>query len=156
MKTLFWLEDYLASFKGAILTVSHDRYFIRALAGKILELENGEATEFTGNYDEYTAFKRSVKEKAVETPSAPVKTSEHKESYYRTKEERAQDAKRRTRIKRIEDEISALELEDEELNADLTKPEITANFALLTKKCNRLEEIKNRLDELYAEYETLI
>ena len=150
------LESALKEFDGTLLFVSHDRYFIRALAGKILELENGEATEFTGNYDEYTAFKRSVKEKAVEIPSAPVKTSEHKENYYRTKEERAQDAKRRTRIKRIEDEISALELEDEELNADLTKPEITANFALLTEKCNRLEEIKNRLDELYAEYETLI
>lgn len=153
------LEAALKEFDGTLLFVSHDRYFIRALAGKILELENGEATEFTGSYDEYAAFKRSAKEKAqaaATTPSAPVKASEHKENYYRTKEERAQDAKRRTRIKRIEDEISALEAEDETLNGELANPEITANFTLLTEKCNRLEAIKLRLDELYAEYETLI
>ncbi|MBQ8394259.1 MAG: ABC-F family ATP-binding cassette domain-containing protein [Clostridia bacterium] len=150
------LESALQAFDGTLLFVSHDRYFIRALAGKILELENGEATEFTGNYDEYTAYKRTIKEKTAESSPAPVKVSEHKETYYRTKEERAQDAKRRTRIKRIEEEISALELEDETLNGDLAKPEVTANFALLTEKCNRLEEIKLRLDELYAEYETLI
>lgn len=152
------LESALQEFDGTLLFVSHDRYFIRALAGKILELENGEATEFTGNYDEYTAFKRSAKEKtpSAESSPAPAKVSEHKENYYRTKEERAQDAKRRTRIKKIEDEIAALEAEDESLNADLFDPTVTANFALLTEKCNRLEEIKLRLDELYAEYETLI
>ncbi|MBQ8394488.1 MAG: ABC-F family ATP-binding cassette domain-containing protein [Clostridia bacterium] len=152
------LEAALREFDGTLLFVSHDRYFIRALAGKILELENGEATEFTGNYDEYTAFKRTMKEKAQTAAhtAPPVKSSEHKESYYRTKEERAQDAKRRTRIKKIEDEIAALEAEDESLNADLSAPEVTANFALLTEKCNRLEEIKSLLDELYAEYETLI
>ncbi|MBQ8343144.1 MAG: ABC transporter, partial [Clostridia bacterium] len=124
------------------------------------ELENGAATEFKGAYDEYTAYKMQTKaaQKAVErVPSPALSTnSEHKESYYRSKEERAQDAKRRTRIKKIEDEIAALEEEDESLNADLASPEVTANFALLTEKCNRLEEIKNKLDELYEEYEMLI
>ena len=84
------------------------------------------------------------------------KNSEHKESYYRNKEERAADARRRTRIKKIEEEIFALETEDEEINASLADPAVTANFPLLTEKCNRLEEIKKTLDALYAEYETLI
>ena len=154
------LESALKAFDGTLLFVSHDRYFIRALADKILELENGAATEFNGAYDEYTAYKMQTKaaQKAVErVPSPALSTnSEHKESYYRSKEERAQDAKRRTRIKKIEDEIAALEEEDESLNADLASPEVTANFALLTEKCNRLEEIKNKLDELYEEYEMLI
>jgi hypothetical protein len=49
-----------------------------------------------------------------------------------------------------------LEEEETQINADLATPEVTGNFALLTEKCNRLEEIKNRLDALYSEYETLI
>ena len=154
------LESALKEFDGTLLFVSHDRYFIRALAGKILELEDGNATSFTGDYDEYTAYKNSVKAAKTETQRVPAPTisekPEQKDGYYRSKEERAADAKRRTRIKKIEEEISALETEDEALNASLSAPEVTGNFALLTEKCNRLEEIKSKLDALYAEYETLI
>ena len=52
--------------------------------------------------------------------------------------------------------ISRLEEEDEKINASLSDPEVTSNFPLLTEKCNRLEEIKTLLDDLYNEYETLI
>lgn len=154
------LEAALKAFDGTVLFVSHDRYFIRALAGKILELEGGKATSFTGNYEEYTAQKQAAKaaEKSREqipTPSASTK-SDKAESYYRSKEERAADARRRTRIKKIEEEISALEAEDAALNEALADPAVTSNFSLLTEKCNRIEEIKNLLDALYAEYETLI
>ncbi|MBQ8323335.1 MAG: ABC-F family ATP-binding cassette domain-containing protein [Clostridia bacterium] len=155
------LEAALKEFDGTVLFVSHDRYFIRALAGKILELENGEATCFTGNYDEYTAYKNALKaeaQNAVQRVPAPsvFKPAEQKDGYYRSKEERAADARRRTRVKKIEDEISSLETEETQLNADLATPQVTGNFTLLTEKCNRLEEIKNALDALYAEYETLI
>ncbi len=150
------LESALQAFDGTILFVSHDRYFIHALAGKIFELADGALTSFTGNYDEFTAYKNT--QKVIEPVPAPVehKFSSHKESYYRTKEDRANDARKRTRIKKIEDEISALEAEESQLNDDLTKPEVTANFPLLTEKCNRLEEIHANLDALYAEYENLI
>ncbi|MBQ8230034.1 MAG: ABC-F family ATP-binding cassette domain-containing protein [Clostridia bacterium] len=154
------LESALKEFDGTVLFVSHDRYFIRAIAGKILELENGKATEFTGSYDEYTAYKTTAKaqEKSVERIPAPdISTkTDQKNGHYRSKEERAADAKRRTRIKKIEDEISALEAEDERLNTELSDPEVTGNFTLLTEKCNRLEEIKTLLETLYSEYETLI
>ena len=57
MKTLFWLEEYLASFKGAILTVSHDRYFLDKLVTHIYELENKKLTVFKGNYSKYKLLK---------------------------------------------------------------------------------------------------
>jgi ATP-binding cassette subfamily F protein 3 len=154
------LEAALKDFDGTVLFVSRDRYFIRALAGKILELEGGKAASFTGNYEEYTAQKQAVKaaEKSRDQiPATSVSTKSDKaESYYRSKEERAADARRRTRIKKIEEEISALEAEDAALNEALADPAVTSNFPLLTEKCNRIEEIKNLLDALYAEYETLI
>ncbi len=151
------LEQALKDFDGTLLFVSHDRYFIQALAGKILELEDGKLTSFTGSYEEYTLAKSALftQEKVVQrnpTPSASLQ----KDGYYRSKEERAQDAKRRTRTKKIEEEIAALEKETEKLNEELTDPQITANFPLLTEKCNRIEEIKGLIDALYEEYETLI
>lgn len=150
------LEAALKAFDGTVLFVSHDRYFIRALAGKILELENGGVREFVGSYDEYTAYKNGLKEaQQTPAPSVPAK-SEKKESGYRSKEKRAENARRQIRIKKIETEISALETEEAEINVSLALPEVTANFALLTGKCNRLNEIKVKLDELYAEYETLL
>ena len=151
------LEEALKSFDGTLLFVSHDRYFIRALAGKIFELENGALTCFSCGYDDFTTYKNTAKEpiQRIPAPIIPEKT-EQKSTYYRSKEERAADARKRTRVGQIEKEISALENEENELNASLADPEVTANFPLLTEKCNRLEEIKNQLDELYNEYETLI
>ena len=155
------LESALKDFDGTLLFVSHDRYFIRALAGKILELENNAVTEFTGNYDDFNAYKSAAKEKAktsddrVPAPSV-LKNPDPKSGYYRSKEERAADARKRTRIKKIEEEISALEQEDEEINLSLSDPAVTGNFNLLTEKCKRLEEIKALLDALYAEYETFL
>lgn len=52
--TLSWLEDYLASYKGALLVVSHDRYFLDKLSNKIWELEDGTLWEYKGNYTAYT------------------------------------------------------------------------------------------------------
>ena len=58
--TLFWLEEYLASFKGAILTVSHDRYFLDKICGRILEIENKGLRSFTGNYSKYKILKAEL------------------------------------------------------------------------------------------------
>jgi len=151
------LEAALKEFDGTVLFVSHDRYFIRALAGKILEFENGKANEFVGSYEQFTAYKNTLKETAQQIPAPSISAkNDKKDGHYRSKEERAADARKQTRIKKIEAEIASLETEDEEINASLALPEVTGNFTLLTEKCNRLEEIKNKLDELYAEYETLI
>ena len=57
MKTLFWLEEYLATFKGAILTVSHDRYFLDRTVSIVYELENKRLSVFKGNYSKYKVLK---------------------------------------------------------------------------------------------------
>ncbi len=57
VKTLFWLEEYLSSFKGALLAVSHDRYFLDRLTSRTLELEHGRLSAFRGNYSRYKVQK---------------------------------------------------------------------------------------------------
>lgn len=153
------LESALKEFDGTVLFVSHDRYFIQALAGKIVELADGKISEFKGSYEEYNAYKTVLKEseersKNVDERSpAPVR---QKEANYRSKEERAAETKKRLRIKQIEDEISVLEKEENEINEQLALPEVTSDYTLLSEKCKRLDELKNALDKLYKEYETLI
>ena len=57
VSTLFWLEDYLVNYRGAIFTVSHDRYFLDKTAQKIFELERNRLTVFRGNYSKYKILK---------------------------------------------------------------------------------------------------
>ena len=55
LDTLAWLEDYLKSYKGTIIIVSHDRYFLNKLCTKIFEIENKRLTIYKGNYSSYVA-----------------------------------------------------------------------------------------------------
>jgi len=56
-ETLAWLEEYLLSYKGAILIISHDRYFLDKTAGEIFDLEHGRLTCYKGNYTKYLVLK---------------------------------------------------------------------------------------------------
>ncbi len=56
-RTLLWLEDYLAAYKGALLLVSHDRYFLDRLIGQVWELEHRRFYSYTGNYTKYVQLK---------------------------------------------------------------------------------------------------
>ena len=152
------LEDAVKAFDGTVLFVSHDRYFIEAIADKILELGDMTAKEFKGGYAEYTALKAAEKKRAEDALKAAefAQKFAKTESGHRSKEERAKETKLRLRIKEIETEIGKLEDEETALGNELSTPEVAANFALLSEKCNRLDAVKKRLDELYAEYETLI
>lgn len=58
VSTIDWLETYLKTYHGAVLFVSHDRYFVNALANKVLELENHTVTLYKGNYDDYITLKK--------------------------------------------------------------------------------------------------
>ncbi|MBQ6406916.1 MAG: ABC-F family ATP-binding cassette domain-containing protein [Butyrivibrio sp.] len=61
MTSIRWLENYLLNYKGAVLIVSHDRYFLDKIAGKIIEVENRKITSFTGNYSAYAVKKEQLR-----------------------------------------------------------------------------------------------
>ena len=64
-KTLSWLEDYLSSYKGALLVVSHDRYFLNRLVDHIWELERTVLTTYRGNYSSYVVQKKERVERQL-------------------------------------------------------------------------------------------
>lgn len=61
MSSITWLETYLLNYKGAVIIVSHDRYFLDRIANKVIELDNTKATVFTGNYSAYAVKKEQLR-----------------------------------------------------------------------------------------------
>lgn len=79
LDTLDWLEAFLKNYPGAILTVSHDQYFLDHLATQIFELQHGELTVFKGNYSQYLAqreLRDQQKEAAYERQQEEIKREE--------------------------------------------------------------------------------
>ena len=62
LKSIAWLEDYLCSYRGAVLVISHDRYFLDRVCGRMAELILGTVETYTGNYTEYAAKRAEVYE----------------------------------------------------------------------------------------------
>lgn len=65
LNSISWLETYLLNYKGAVLIVSHDRYFLDRIAGKIIEIDQTKATTFTGNYSDYAMKKEQLRSAAL-------------------------------------------------------------------------------------------
>ena len=57
MESIAWLENYLSSYKGSVIIVAHDRYFLDKIVSKIIEIDNGNVSVFSGNYTDYAAKK---------------------------------------------------------------------------------------------------
>lgn len=141
------LEDALKSYPGTILAVSHDRYFINALADKIYKMDGGRLSLYNGNYDYFL-------EKSAD--SAPVTEAEFKKSggedYRRKKEEEAAKRKASSRVKRAEEKIAEAEERLAELDKLLFSPEAADIQKAMTWHTEK-EEIEAHLAELYSEWE---
>ena len=71
-----WLEDYLKKFKGALLMITHDRYFLDKIVSKVIELDNGHAVVYSGNYTAYSekrAQMRAIQMKAYLNQQREIK-----------------------------------------------------------------------------------
>ena len=152
------LEAALRRFEGTLLFVSHDRYFISALADKIVELEKGELKVYPCGYADYTAAKQEAAGRA-EAAAKAEKAEERaakKESSYRSKAERAEEAKRKQLLRQTEADIAAAEAEIAETEAEIARPDVAADYRRMNEACEKLNELHARLDALYAQYEKLI
>ena len=156
------LEKALQKFDGTLLIVSHDRYFIEAVAGEIAEIENQSITLYRGGYEAYLAKKReaaaaAAKEREEKEKAAYLYAREQKKNAsHQSREERAAEAKRRQKTSEIEKLVAALEAEEAALTEEISTPEIAQNYSELQKRCARLEEVHKALDAAYAEYEKYI
>lgn len=139
--TLGILEEYLAEFKGCVLVVSHDRYFLDNIADHIFVMEGGGVVkDFPGNYSEYRAF---VAQQAREK-EAPKKAEAAKPR--RQERPERMTFKERREFEALGNEIAALEEEKEALEAFFNSGESAAPEEFEAKS-RRYNEVKGLIDE---------
>jgi ATP-binding cassette subfamily F protein 3 len=151
------LESALNSYKGTVLYVSHDRYFINKTASRILELTQKEFINYIGNYDYYLEKKDTLSPTAtVEvTASKPVEDSAVKLDWKQRKESQALARKRENDIKKCEARIEELENKGAELDEEMSKPEIATNSVKLQEVVAERAKVDEELEELYDKWEAL-
>ena len=152
------LEQALKEYDGTLVFVSHDRYFISAVAQKVVEIEDGKLNAFEGGYAFYTQEKKKLKEEKArrEEQIKFAAREQEKQNSYRSKKDRAEEARRKTAIKNIENRICELEEEENLLNLNLADPEIAADYKKVAEISKEIEAIKLQLDALYKDYEAML
>ncbi len=116
LKSIAWLEEYLNSYRGAVLVISHDRYFLDHVCGRMAELILGTAETYTGNYTQYTEKRAEVYEtrmKAWELQQKEIARQEAVIAMYRRFNREKSLRLARSREKRLE-KIERLEKPQEE------------------------------------------
>jgi len=101
-ESVWWLERYLAEFKGTVVAVTHDRYFLDNVAGWILELYQGAGIPWEGNYSSWLEQKERRLAQEEKQASARQKTLQHELEWIRMSP-RARQAKNKARITRYEE-----------------------------------------------------
>ncbi len=138
MNSIAWLETYLLNYKGAVIIVSHDRYFLDKIAGKVIELDQTRATTFTGNYSDYARKKEILRKAALNAYLNQQREIRHQEAVI----EKLRSFNREKSIKRAEsrekmlDKIDILEKPTEartDMKLKLT-PHMTSGNDVLTVK----------------------
>ncbi len=143
------LENILKEYKGTLIFVSHDRYFVNKIADVILEFEPGKVTFFNGNYGEYTEYKNSLKDvnNAETENKKEVKEKKSNNEYFLNKEKNRIKAK----INKIEKEIEQLENKVKELEKNMKEETISTDYIKLNELQEEIqktnEEIENKLKE---------
>ena len=154
IETLQILEDYLDSFGGIVIVVSHDRYFLDRVCRKIFAYEgNAVVREYTGNYSDYLIRKEieDLQKKALEEPVVKEKKvdnrekKENKKVKFSYKEQKEYDV--------IEDEIAQLEEKLEDLDNQMA--ESASEYSKLQELMEKKAEVEAQLEFKYERWEIL-
>jgi ATP-binding cassette subfamily F protein 3 len=124
IETILWLENWLQTFKGAIFMTTHDRDFMNNVCNKIVEINFGKVTSYTGNYDFYVKEKEiRLKQLKAEAHSQQVMLAKDEEFIAKFKARASHAAQVQSRQKKI-DKIERIELppEEQSISFDFSNP----------------------------------
>ena len=105
LNSIAWLETYLMNYKGAVIVVSHDRFFLDRIVTKIVELDQSKSTVFAGNYSDYAVKKEQLRAAAWNAYLNQQREIKHQEEVI----EKLRSFNREKSIKRAESRVKALE-----------------------------------------------
>ena len=140
--TLNVLEEYLQNFKGCVIVVSHDRYFMDKVVDHLMVFNGqGDIRDFPGNYSDYRDWKdaKAQQEKEAEKPQ------EEKTARVRLNDKRKMSFKEKREFEQLEKEIAELETEKAQIEEQLCSGTLSVDE--LTEKSKRLPEVNDLIDE---------
>lgn len=140
--TLSILEDYLSSFQGCVIVVSHDRFFLDRIANHLFVLKgNGEMEDFPGTYSQYRAVEKDRQAKAMEAASHVQRTSSDTR---KPRERKGLNFKQRKEKEELENLLPTLEQERQTLTEQMSSGTMTS--AQLQEAGARMAEIQESID----------
>ena len=145
LRAIEWLENFVKSATSAVLVVSHDRYFLDAIAGSILELDDGKLTRYPGNYAKYVAEKKARGEQLARKAKANAERREQLEKFIeknRAKATKARQAKSKQKLLDRMEKIEGPRNGDKNMRLDQ-----------LTGETSRAGRVVMELEELSYGYE---
>lgn len=155
------LEQSLEEYTGTMILVSHDRYLLNKTVSRIVEITPEGVNFYDGGFDLYTQT-IAERERHEQERAAELKREKEREEYnltkqkqYRSKQQRADDAKRRQRIAELERQIESIDEEITMLEEEISQPEVAADFKLMSEKCSRLEQLKTESEQKMSEWAQL-
>ena len=153
------LEQILKEYKGTLIFVSHDRYFVSKIANKILEFKKGKVTFFDGTYEEFQEWKEKNEEKIDIYDSGNNKKENEtvlqekssKNQYLLNKE----NNKRKNRMEKIEKEIEQKEQEIKIIENEMKKEENATDYMKLAELQDKIQEIESKIEKKIEDWEKL-
>ena len=160
------LLDSLQHYAGTLVFVSHDRYFVDALATRVVEVAGGAATSHLGNYEDFLAAKAAAGEgghsaQRVETLAAATAAAagadkeERRRQHEERKEAQRLEKRRQKELAELEAELEVAETELAEIEQAMADPALYADGERWRQSSARHGELKERVDALYRRWETL-
>ena len=136
MDSIAWLETFLMNYQGAVIIVSHDRYFLNRVVTKIVEIDQGNVTTFTGNYTAYAQKKAMLREAQMQAYLNQQREIKHQEEVIAKLKSfnREKSIKRAESREKMLDKIEVLE-RPTEVKADMhieLEPQIVSGEDVLT------------------------
>lgn len=140
--TLTILEDYLSNFSGAVIAISHDRYFLDKMADEIWELDgNGTVNRYNGNYSDYL----EKIQQNVNMAEKPKKQTEKKERTFNGKRKLKFSFKEQREFETIDDDIAELEQQIADTENEISK--CSSDYVKLQELSEKKEVLENQLAE---------
>jgi len=148
------LEGVLREYPGSILFVSHDRYFIDALADKLWIVQDGRLVEQLGNYSDYTARLEAQAQRAAQSAAAPAmgRRTQNERRPARSERPAAEDKQRKKRLAALEAEVEQLEQELARLKADLETAGAAQDIEQITRLGAQYAELEATLNRRYEDW----
>lgn len=149
------LENALIDYQGTLLFVSHDRYFINRIANKVIELSPEGSKLYLGDYDYYLEKKKEEEEIAELQAKEAEPVEAPKKKFYQDKEQQKLIRSLRRKIETIEENLSALDKKIDELETQMSQPDILNDHIQLLELTNELETKKAEQEEQLSSWEEL-